>query len=321
MDLEIISKYFILFIVYSFAGWILETLWVSWCNKKFVDRGFLIGPYCPIYGCGALFIIILLKRFAFNPVVLFITTTIICGVLEYITSLIMEKLFKARWWDYSHEVLNINGRVCAKNLIAFGAMGLLVTYILNPHLEIWISYLNEKQLRVISFGLWTVFVMDFVISTIVVYGFRKVTEKVNSESTTDNTEQITKMVRESLAQKSFFHRRFIEAYPKLEAIKIKMKEIKNKIEDVTNEAKDAVIGKVNVAKDAVINKVNDTKDIVKDKVIDAKETVIEKVNGAKDVMTEKTVSIRNTIEKGTRKARIKIEKKHIKQNCNRKDIK
>ena len=312
MNLYFIAKYFILFIIYSFVGWILETLWVSWCNKKFIDRGFLIGPCCPIYGCGALVILIFLRHFSYSPILLFIVITLICGMLEYITSWIMEKVFKARWWDYSEKKVNLNGRICLENLLAFGVMGIALTYLINPNIETWISYLNEKQLRVISLALWTVFIVDFVVSTIVVYGFRKVTEKVNMESAIDNTEQITKMVRESLAQMSFFHRRFIDAYPKLEAIKIKMKKIKTKIEDVTNGAKDAVI-----------EKVNDAKDVVKDKVIDAKETVIDKVNGAKDVMTEKTVGIKNTIERGTRKAKVKIKirKRQIKHKFNRKDIK
>ena len=307
MDLNLILKFFILFIFYSFAGWIIETLWVSWCNKKFMDRGFLIGPCCPIYGCGALLIILLLNRFAFNPIVLFLMTTIICGFLEYGTSWVMEKFFKARWWDYSNKIFNLKGRICLENLLAFGIMGLSVTYFINPYIEIWLTYLNEQQLRIISTGLWTIFVIDFVLSTVVVYGFRKVTEKVNKESTTDNTEQITKMVRESLSQRSFFHRRFIEAYPKLEAIKIKMKQIKTKIEDVTNEAKDVVIGKVNVAKD-----------VVKDKVIDAKDVVIEKVNGAKEIMNVKTTGIKNTIELRTRKAKLKVKigKRHIKQKFN-----
>ena len=282
MEFEIISKYFVLFIIYSFAGWVMETIWVSWCNKRLVDRGFLIGPYCPIYGFGALLIIILLNRFSYNPCLLFLMTTIICGVLEYFASWCMEKLFKARWWDYSNRKLNLNGRICLGNLIAFGIMGLVVTYFVNPYVEIWINILDDSNLRRISLVLWTIFIMDFVVSTIVVYGFRKVTEKVNRDSVNDNTEQITKMVRELLSQRSFFHRRFIDAYPKLEAIKIKMKEFKEKIEDVTNDAKDAVL---------------------------------DKVNGAKDIMVEKTGKIRNSIERGTKKAKIKIilGKKHLKE--------
>ena len=287
MSLETISKYFLIFIIYSFAGWIMETLWVSWCNKKFVDRGFLIGPYCPIYGFGALLIIFFLNRFSCSPILLFIMTTVLCGILEYFASWSMEKIFKARWWDYTDKKFNINGRICLRNLIAFGIMGLAVTYFINPYLEIWIGFLNEKQLRTISFAIWTIFIMDFVVSTIVVYGFRKVTEKVNKESIGDNTEQITKMVREMLSHRSFFHRRFINAYPKLEAIKIKMKEIKNKIEDVTN---------------------------------DAKEAVKEKVNDAKDIMVEKTEGIRTTIEESTRKAKVKIflGKKQLKKTFKRK---
>lgn len=282
MEIEVISKYFILFIMYSFAGWIMETAWVSWCNKKLVDRGFLIGPYCPIYGCGAIFIILFLKRFSYSPILLFLMTIVLCGVLEYFASWCMEKVFKARWWDYGNRKFNINGRICLRNLIAFGIMGLAVIYLINPYFEVLIEYLNEKQINTIALILWTIFIMDFVVSTIVVYGFRKVTEKVNRETVTDNTEQITKMVRELLSQRSIFHRRFINAYPKLEAIKIKMKEIKTKIEDVTNDAKDIVI----------------------DKVIDAK-----------DVMTEKTAEIKSTIEEGTRKAKLKIYlgKKQLKE--------
>ena len=284
MNLELVSKYFILFIIYSFAGWIMETLWVSWCNKRLVDRGFLIGPYCPIYGLGALLIVLLLSKLSFSPILVFLMTVLVCGALEYFASWIMEKIFKARWWDYSNVKFNLNGRICLKNLIAFGIMGIAVIYVINPNLEIWIEYfLNKDQLRFLAFLLWTIFIMDFVVSTIVVYGFRRITEKVNEERIGDNTEQITRMVRKLLSEKSFFHRRFINAYPKLEAIKTKMKEIKTKIEDVTNDAKDAVL---------------------------------EKVNDAKDIVVEKTENIRNTIEKNTKKVKIKISLRteHLKES-------
>ena len=280
MYLNVISKYFILFMLYSFLGWIMETTWVSYCNKKIVDRGFLIGPYCPIYGFGALLIIIFLNKFSFSPALLFVMTTIVCGILEYFTSWYMEKVFKARWWDYSDRKFNLNGRICLRNLIAFGIMGIIVTYFTNPYFEKWIGYLNEEHLHGLALILWTIFVIDLVVSVIVVYGFRKITEKVNKEGKTDNTEQITKMVREQLSEKSIFHRRFLEAYPKLEAIKLKMQEIKTKIEDVTNEAKDKVV---------------------------------EKVNDVKEAVSEKTEEIRSNIEHGTQRAKMKISlgKEHI----------
>ena len=284
----------------------METLWVSWCNKKLVDRGFLIGPYCPIYGCGALLIILFLNSFSFSPILLFIITMLICGALEYFTSWFMEKVFKARWWDYSNRKFNINGRICLRNLIAFGIMGLAVTYLINPYFELWVGYLDEKHLRTLGVTVWTIFIMDFVLSTIVVYGFRTATEKINKEEKADNTEQITKMVRELLSKKSIFHRRFINAYPRLEAIKLKMQEIKTKIEDVTNDAKDAVTEKVNDARDIVVEKVNGAKDVVVEKVNGAKDAVVEKVNGAKDVMTERTEAIKNSFQANKKK-----KKKHI----------
>ena len=262
-------------------GWILESAWVAYCSKKVVDRGFLIGPYCPIYGFGALLIILFLKYFSFNPILLFVITTIVCGLLEYFTSWVMEKVFKARWWDYSDKKVNINGRICLENLIAFGVMGVIVTYFINPIFSNWIGYLDEEHLRGLFFILWTIFIIDLVLSTIVVYGFRELTEKITKERISDNTEQITKLVREQLSKKSFFHRRFLEAYPRLEAIRIKMQEIKSKIEDVTSDAKEVVAGKVNDVKDVVVDKINDAKGVVTEKKEIIKSNIIERKRKAK----------------------------------------
>lgn len=111
-----VFTYFMLFFIYAILGWIIETTLVSIEKRKFVNRGFLIGPYCPIYGFGGLAITILLKNYTKDPIVLFLMAVIICGTLEYFTSYIMEKIFKARWWDYSAKKYNINGRICLENL-------------------------------------------------------------------------------------------------------------------------------------------------------------------------------------------------------------
>lgn len=249
-----IAEYFLLFIIYSFCGWCMETTIISIQNKRFVNRGFLIGPYCPIYGWGAVCITLFLSRFSHNVVLFFAMTILVCGVLEYLTSYAMEKLFKARWWDYSDQKFNLNGRICLKNLAAFGVLGLLVIYVLNPFFLNLIGKLNTNSLKWLAIGLASFFVIDSIISFIVIFGFRKVTNTVNSERREDNTEQITKMVRELFSQKSFLHRRFINAYPKLEAIKIKIKEIKEKIDDATNEIKEKIDNVTNDAKDMVAEK-------------------------------------------------------------------
>ena len=250
MNFQIILEYALLFIIYSFFGWCMETTYVSISNKKFVNRGFLLGPVCPIYAYGALLITALNKFFS-DPIVLFFMTIIVCGGLEYFTSWIMEVLFKARWWDYSNKKFNLNGRICLKNLLAFGILGLVVAYVLNPLFRTWIFKLKVNQLYMYTSILIGIYLLDTIISFIVIFSFRKVTEEVNIKRREDNTEQITQMVRELFSQKSFLHRRFINAYPKLEAIKLKMKEIKNKIDDATNDAKEIVTEKTEEIKNTI----------------------------------------------------------------------
>ncbi len=250
--METICTYILLFYIYSFLGWCMETILVSIENKRFINRGFLIGPYCPIYGLGSIFIIAFLMKFSNNmPILLFFLILVICGALEYFTSWIMEKLFKARWWDYSHKKFNLNGRICLENLIEFGILGLIVAYALNPFFEGILQKLQSFQLECIAVGLTCIYLIDVVISFVVIFGFRNVTKTVNSEGKADNTEQITKMVRELFSQKSFLHKRFINAYPRLQAIQIKIEKIKNKIDDVKVEAKEAVEEKKEEIKNSI----------------------------------------------------------------------
>ena len=99
---------FILFIIYSFIGWLMEVTNCLWEKHRFINRGFLIGPICPIYGVGSVLLITLLTRYSDNLLRLFLHAIIICSLLEYFTSFIMEKIFHARWWDYSKKKYNLN---------------------------------------------------------------------------------------------------------------------------------------------------------------------------------------------------------------------
>ena len=128
----LIFTYLFYFIIYSIIGWIVETSYVYISTKKFVDRGFLVGPYCPIYGSGAVLMILYLTQYKDNILTVFILSTVICSILEYLTSYIMEVLFKTRWWDYSTQKFNLNGRICGKNSLLFGLAGILVIYIIHP---------------------------------------------------------------------------------------------------------------------------------------------------------------------------------------------
>ena len=121
--MQTFSAYFLLFLVYSFLGWCLEVGVKLYEDHAFVNRGFLIGPYCPIYGFGALIMSIFLNRYLNDPVVLFIMIVFSCSILEYFTSYILEKLFHTRWWDYSNRKFHINGRICLETMSLFAVFG------------------------------------------------------------------------------------------------------------------------------------------------------------------------------------------------------
>ena len=127
----IMCRYFLCFIFYSFIGWAYECIFYSVQNRKFVNSGFLNGCLCPIYGIGALLILIFLGNIK-NPVTLFFTGMLVTGILEYFTSWFLEEIFHERWWDYTGWAFNINGRVCLLGALAFGTMTVLLVKAINP---------------------------------------------------------------------------------------------------------------------------------------------------------------------------------------------
>ena len=205
-----IRELFILFMLYSFIGWVMEMVDRTIIDKKIVNRGFLIGPYCPIYGFGAILMIILLQRYINEPITLFFMSIIIFSILEYTTSYIMEKLFKARWWDYSNNRFNINGRVCLETMIPFGFAGLIAMYVINPMLVRCLERTPDIILKIAFIFLSITLIIDIFLSTSIMANVTKTIKKVKK----DNTEEITKKVKEIILQKNYFKKRIIKAFPK-----------------------------------------------------------------------------------------------------------
>lgn len=228
--------YFLLFLIYSVCGWVLEVLGKLIEKKKFINRGFLIGPYCPIYGFGALAITFLLKKYTDDTITLFIMAILVCGILEYITSYLMEKIFKARWWDYSQKKFNINGRVCLDTIIPFGLLGLFIMYVSNPFFLGILNKLPSTLLTILSSVLFVSFIVDNILSFNIISTVRTTTKGLYKEL--DNTEEITKKVKEILLSKSILHKRLINAFPKLESIKTRIQKNTRKIKESTEKIKD-----------------------------------------------------------------------------------
>ena len=266
-----LTQYFLLFMIYSVAGWVLEVTCKLIEYKRFINRGFLIGPYCPIYGWGAVAITFLLYRYSYDPLILFFMTLLTCSILEYATSWVMEKLFKARWWDYSKRKFNVDGRVCLGTMIPFGIFGMILTYVTNPLIISGLDKVNPTTLNIIAIVLLVIYLVDNVISSIVIFGFRKTTVQVGREGKQDNTEQITKKVREILSSKSWMYKRLVDAYPKLIAIKTKIKEIKEEVKENAIEVKNSIN-----------EKAQDVKNTISEKKDEVKNTISEKINGGKN---------------------------------------
>lgn len=245
-----IRIYFLLFIIYSVAGWCMEVICKLIQYKRFINRGFLIGPWCSIYGYGALLITFLLQKYTDDALVLFIMAIVVCGTLEYLTSYFMEKIFKARWWDYSQRKFNLNGRICLGTIIPFGLLGLFIMYVSNPFLIEKLELLPELWLNIIFGTILTMYIVDNIVSGVVVRSIK--TADISASKETDNTEEITKRVKEILQTKSMLHRRLINAYPKLQAVKIKIKDQTEKIK----KQKEEIEAKVENKKREIAKKVN-----------------------------------------------------------------
>jgi len=228
--LKTLSIYFILFLVYSFIGWLWEVVDKIVEEHKFINRGFLIGPYCPIYGVGCILLVVLLSKYTNNFISLFLHSIVICSILEYFTSYFMEKIFHARWWDYSRQKFNLNGRICAETMIPFGIFGSLIVGYLNPFLFNSISKVNTNILQYTALILALIFLLDLTISTGVIFNFRNTINGLEK----DATEQITKKVREILTQQGLIYRRLINAFPDFTETRERLIDLRERIEKEIN---------------------------------------------------------------------------------------
>lgn len=165
------------FLLYSCAGYICEVVYCSIGARKIVNRGFLRGPYLPIYGFGALAVIVALEPFKTSPVVVFIGGVVLTSALEYLGSWLLERLFNIKLWDYSRRWGNINGRVCLRNSFLFGLMALVLMYWLHPSVEDLVARLPEDAVHVLAFFIVLLLTVDTTASVFRMVEFRRMLEE------------------------------------------------------------------------------------------------------------------------------------------------
>ncbi len=157
------------FIIYSFLGWVLESVFKTILARKPINSGFLYGPFCPIYGFGALIMLIFLKRFSDNIILLFIIGFFVLSIWEYIVGFLLEKAFKTKYWDYSKNKFNIKGRVCLLNSCYWGILAVIFTKLIHPPIQDIIGTVPKELLMYADIILFAIITIDYIFSVIKVY--------------------------------------------------------------------------------------------------------------------------------------------------------
>ena len=240
---EILVYSSLIFYFSSFLGYLIEVFWSFLASKKFVNRGFLCGPVIPIYGLGALLILYCLLRYYEDPVVVFVFGIIITSALEYFVSFLLEKIFHNKWWDYSTQKYNINGRVCLRNSLAFGVLSLLIIYGITPGYYLLFSLLDFKVWMILAIIFTFIFILDVIYSVIIAYNLRNriiIVEELKNEKIAMIPVIFEKRLKESIKGFKAFPNRLLKAFPNLdnnvfelmkkyrEEAKLKKKELKKK---------------------------------------------------------------------------------------------
>ena len=227
------------FFIFGFAGWCMEVILKYRQYHRFINRGFLTGPILPIYGFGVILITLVVGRLTSvesGVMTTFAISLVICGLVEYLTSFVLEKIFHARWWDYSQKPMNLHGRVWIGNLVLFGLAGVAIIHIVNPVLFPALDRIPLNTRKVTAVVLLAIFAADLVISCFVL----KLVKVGIDSSEADNTEEISKEVRQLLTNRSYFYSRFADAYPevvyKTERVQARIAAVKAEAERLQEEA-------------------------------------------------------------------------------------
>lgn len=176
-------------IIYSFFGWVMESVVRSICERKLINTGFLKGPFCPIYGIGAIIMFLFLDKFENKTILLFLIAVVVLTAWEYIVGVLLENIFHTKYWDYSKRKFNFQGRICLTNSIYWGILGVIFVKYIHPYVQEIITQIDSIVLNYIVVILFIVFIVD-TITTVV--------NLKNMKATLEKIENINKEIKEKL---------------------------------------------------------------------------------------------------------------------------
>ena len=173
-------QWLFIFYTYSFLGWCFESTYVSIKSKKLINRGFMRGPFLPLYGSGAVMMLVVSMPFANSIVLTYIAGCIGATALEYITGVTMEALFKVRYWDYSYKRFNFQGQICLSSTIAWGFFTVLMTRVLHPPMDHFVLGMSQQILGYVTALLTVYIVIDFTLSFKAAMDLRDILVKIQA---------------------------------------------------------------------------------------------------------------------------------------------
>lgn len=284
----IICKLILLLFFYSCLGWLMEVTLKYIEFHRFINRGYLIGPYCPIYGCGVVAMTVLVEealrgKGSYGDV--FLAGMIVCGALEYFVSWLMEKLFHARWWDYSKKPMNLHGRIWIGNIILFGLGSVIVIKFVNPVLMKELNAWSNGMLIGASVSIACLLIADNILSGKMMNVVKREIDATDI-SVMDNTEEISSKIREILLSKNILLRRISSAYPTLKIRPLnltkQLKKARQEVKAATKKVKAELRLEADIQKEKVRNAGIITATEIEYRIVKAKE----ELEKAKDVLQE-----------------------------------
>ena len=231
--MENIYKFVAYFIIYSFGGWILESIYKTVMQKKIVNSGFLYGPFCPMYGIGAIIMLLFLSCFSNSIILLFFMSFIVLSIWEYIVGVLLEKIFRIKYWDYSSKKFNFKGRICLDNSIMWGLLGVTFIMDIHPKIEVIFDLIPENIVKYFIVIVFIILIIDIIASIIKIKDInikRKIIEEI-ATTIKESKQDLRQTISDIQATKR------IKAT--IRELKQKQKELKEKLEIQTQRLRKA----------------------------------------------------------------------------------
>lgn len=201
-----------LYMIYSFIGWCGEVVVAAVKRHRFVNRGAVSGPFCPIYGLGAAVVAVFFPELKGNPFFLFLGGMVVNTFVEYVTGRIMEMSLHKKWWDYSDQKFNLGGYVCLKTSVLWGICTVLMIYVLNPVFTGLVGLIPKLWGEIILWVLFGLLIVDFIGTVIAVWGLKKKNGRI--DQIREGLGRTSKLLENTMTRR--LQARMIKAYPNLE---------------------------------------------------------------------------------------------------------